>query len=85
MIKGVNKQIIEVNNPESIYFEKVVFYLRTGVQKLPTEISRREIDRFLGNENSKFKKKARFIRFLRFLTYIAIISIILIFILFFFR
>ena len=48
MIKGVNKQIIEVNDPDSIYFEKAVFYLRAGVRKLPAEVSSREIDRCFG-------------------------------------
>ncbi len=27
MIKGVTKKIVEINNPDSIYFEKAVFYL----------------------------------------------------------
>ena len=33
MIKGVNKRILEVNFPESEYFEKAVVFLRTD--KLP--------------------------------------------------
>ena len=43
MIKGVNKNIIEVNNPDSIYFEKAVFYLRPHIRQLPEEICREEI------------------------------------------
>lgn len=46
MVKGVNKKIIEVNNPDSIYFEKAVFYLKPEVRTLPDEIARREIDRY---------------------------------------
>lgn len=49
MIKGVNKQIIEVNNTDSIYFERAVFYLRPGVRTLPSEVSCREIDRVLAD------------------------------------
>ena len=36
MIKGVNKRILEVNFPESKYFEKAVVFLRTD--KLPSGI-----------------------------------------------
>ena len=28
MIKGVNKKVLEINNPQSIYFEKAVLYLK---------------------------------------------------------
>lgn len=49
MIKGVNKQIIEVNNTDSIYFERAVFYLRPSVRTLPSEVSCREIDRVLAD------------------------------------
>lgn len=27
MLKGVNKQVVEITNPESPYFEKVIFLL----------------------------------------------------------
>lgn len=47
MVKGVNKQIIEVNNPDSVYFERAVFYLKPGVRTLPVELSAREIDRLI--------------------------------------
>ncbi len=47
MVKGVNKQIIEVNNPDSIYFERAVFYLKPGVRILPAELSQREIDKLI--------------------------------------
>lgn len=30
MIKGVNKRIVEVSFPESVYFEKAVLFLRSG-------------------------------------------------------
>jgi len=29
MIKGINKQILEVTNPESPYFEKIIFFVRS--------------------------------------------------------
>ena len=49
MVKGVNKKIIEVNNPDSIYFEKAVFYLKPEVRILPDEIAHREIDRYVAS------------------------------------
>lgn len=49
MIKGVNKNIIEVNDPDSIYFEKAVFYLRPHIRRLPEEISREEIKLYLAD------------------------------------
>ena len=47
MIKGVNKKIIEINNPESIYFEKAVFYLRPEVMELPQQVAEEEIERYI--------------------------------------
>ncbi|MDE6520541.1 MAG: hypothetical protein K2K91_08860 [Ruminococcus sp.] len=58
MVKGVNKQIIEVKNPDSVYFEKVVFYLKSGVNILPDEISSREIDKYIENVGYKRKKSS---------------------------
>jgi len=47
MIKGVNKRIIEINNPESIYFEKAIFYLRPNVRELPTAVTEAEIKKYI--------------------------------------
>jgi hypothetical protein len=33
MIKGVNKQILEVTNTDSKYFEKIIFFVRPDAQK----------------------------------------------------
>lgn len=62
MIKGVNKKIIEVKNPDSIYFEKAVFYLRPHILELPEEISRQEISCYIaqiGLDNYSRKKHHR--------------------------
>ncbi len=40
MIKGVNKKIIEVNNPDSQYFDKVVLYIKPSVEVHSTEVDR---------------------------------------------
>lgn len=60
MIKGVSRQIIEVNNTESLYFDKAVFYLKPGVRILPEEISSREIDKYLTKNNICLTKHNNF-------------------------
>ncbi|MCD7890236.1 MAG: hypothetical protein LUG26_00225 [Ruminococcus sp.] len=49
MINGVNKRIIEINNPDSIYFEKAIFYLKPNVRELPTAVSEAEIRKYIDN------------------------------------
>lgn len=62
MLKGVNKRIIEINNPQSLYFEKAIFYLRPEVRELPAEIAQREVEKYIERtgisqaERSKRKK-----------------------------
>ncbi len=34
MIKGINKQILEVTNTESPYFEKIIFFVRPESQQI---------------------------------------------------
>ena len=47
MVKGVQKKIIEVNHPDSLYFERAVFYLKPGVTSLPQQLSRADADALL--------------------------------------
>lgn len=82
MVKGVNKQIIEVNNPESIYFERAVFYLKPGVRILPTELSEREINKIIapyidGRKMAASLRKGRILLYsvILILTVLLIISI----------
>ncbi|MBR3970833.1 MAG: hypothetical protein IKJ87_07115 [Ruminococcus sp.] len=79
MVKGVNKQIIEVNNPDSIYFEKAVFYLRPGIRMLPVELCQREINK-LTEPYSDMRKKAISLRRGRILlcSVIVVLSVLLI-------
>lgn len=37
MIKGINKQILEVTNPESKYFEKIIFFVTPEGQNAKAE------------------------------------------------
>ena len=47
MIKGVNKRIIEIKNPDSPYFERAVFYLRPHVLELPEDVADSEAAKFI--------------------------------------
>ncbi len=62
MIKGVNRQIIEVNNPESIYFERAVFYLKPGVKLMPEQVMRRELERYVTSIGEDYGRKKRRLR-----------------------
>lgn len=59
MIKGVTKKIIEINNPDSIYFEKAVFYLRPNVRELPQEVSRSEAQRYIAKLGLEYNRNRR--------------------------
>lgn len=61
MIKGVNKRIIEINNPDSIYFEKAIFYLKPNVRELPAAVTEKEIERFVSQIGLEYygQKKSR--------------------------
>ena len=41
MIKGVNKKVLEINNPQSIYFEKAVLYLKPNMSNAPEKLINR--------------------------------------------
>jgi hypothetical protein len=42
MVKGVNKRVLEINNPDSLYFEKAVFFLRPNMKNVPEKLMKRE-------------------------------------------
>lgn len=69
MIKGVNKKIIEVSKPDSVYFEKAVFYLKPEVSFFPDEKISDEIEsfqqsRFFSPGRRKSHKKTTYIFFI---------------------
>ncbi|MBQ9228102.1 MAG: hypothetical protein IJ168_04640 [Eubacterium sp.] len=45
MLKGVNKQILEVTNTESPYFEKIIFFVRPQGQQLSEKALRGEAEK----------------------------------------
>ena len=63
MIKGVNRKIIEVNNPDSPYFEKAVLYLKPNIAILHEAVSKKEAQRLIRSltfdDTEKLQKKRR--------------------------
>ena len=45
MIKGVNKQIIEVTNTQSPYFEKIVFFVSPTGKNQPSDLFHKEAEK----------------------------------------
>ncbi|WP_028516591.1 hypothetical protein [Ruminococcus flavefaciens] len=77
MIKGVNKKIIEINNPDSLYFEKAVLYLRPNVTIFPETISQKEAQRILSSLLPHENRKRSFFRNRRYILITAMILIII--------
>ncbi|MDR1674648.1 MAG: hypothetical protein LBR54_04275 [Oscillospiraceae bacterium] len=47
MLKGVNKKIVEINNPDSLYFEKAVLYVRPDIAGTSTKLISQQADSYL--------------------------------------
>lgn len=45
MIKGINKQILEVTNTESPYFEKIIFFVRPSSQNMNEQKLKNEAEK----------------------------------------
>lgn len=46
MLKGINKQILEITNTDSPYFEKIIFFVRPEGTKLAEGALQKEAERF---------------------------------------
>lgn len=58
MIKGVNKKIIEINNPDSQYFDKVILYIKPNREIQSSNELSYEVDKYLKSIiKDKNKKK----------------------------
>ena len=54
MIKGVNKNVIEINRPDSAYFERAVLYLKPDVKDVPLHAAQMEtLDYFRSGQKPK--------------------------------
>lgn len=61
MIKGINKQILEVTNTESPYFEKIIFFVRPEAQRMSEQSLQKEADK-ISKEMRKPPKTKRSVR-----------------------
>ncbi|SHM25737.1 hypothetical protein SAMN04487860_102237 [Ruminococcus flavefaciens] len=82
MIKGVNKKIIEINNPDSLYFEKAVLYVRPNITILPEAVSQKEAQRVLSALISAKQGRNRILKYRRHIIILSLIGIIIAFLLF---
>ncbi|MBE6741689.1 MAG: hypothetical protein E7570_05210 [Ruminococcaceae bacterium] len=55
MIKGINKQVLEVTNPQSPYFEKIVFFVKPASSQVEEKTLKEEAQRI----TEKMKKPPR--------------------------
>ncbi|MBR3631308.1 MAG: hypothetical protein IKN55_12665 [Oscillospiraceae bacterium] len=49
MVKGVNHRVIEINRPESAYFERAVLYLRPELSDSSLQAVELAAERYLGD------------------------------------
>lgn len=49
MIKGVNKQIVEINSTNSAFFEKAVLYVKPSMQDFSSKALAREAQHYINN------------------------------------
>ncbi|MCL1903113.1 MAG: hypothetical protein FWF94_01685 [Oscillospiraceae bacterium] len=47
MVKGVNKLIVEVSNPDSEYFEKAIFFVKPQMKDTPTKQLNKSADELI--------------------------------------
>jgi hypothetical protein len=47
MIKGVNKKIVEINNPKSLYFDKAILYVKPEMSDVPIRFLSQEAQNYL--------------------------------------
>ncbi len=56
MIKGVNKKVLEINNPQSIFFEKAVLYLKPNMSSVSYKLLRAEAQEMIRSMSPKQPK-----------------------------
>ena len=68
MLKGVNRQVVEISQPESAYFEKVIFFVRPEFSGISEAKIRSSADELIKNasppprerDSVKRREKLRF-------------------------
>ncbi len=52
MLKGVNRQVVEIPQPDSAYFEKVIFFVKPGFSEIGEQKLRKSADEMIKNATS---------------------------------
>lgn len=71
MLKGVNRQVVEVSHPESAYFEKVLFFVKPEAARINESKLKDKANALIKEaanpprERSKDKDKSRMKQFLK--------------------
>lgn len=60
MIKGINKQILEVTNTDSPYFEKIIFFVRPSTPKIGEKELENEAKKFASEVKKPPREKKSF-------------------------
>ncbi|MBE6716893.1 MAG: hypothetical protein E7573_08235 [Ruminococcaceae bacterium] len=57
MLKGINRQVLEVNQPENSYFEKVIFFVRPECFSVSESKLKNSADRLIKNASKPPEKR----------------------------
>lgn len=81
MVKGITKRIIEINNTDNVYFEKIILFVRPAKSTYPIKFlneQAKEYAKDLSGKKRTPKKKFSKVLFFVLLGLISLISIALI-------
>ena len=59
MIKGINKQILEVTNTDNPYFERVIFFVRPQSAKTDEQLLKKEAEKIAATAKTRKTFKQR--------------------------
>lgn len=57
MLKGVNRQVVEIPQPDSVYFEKVIFFVKPEFSDISETKIRSSADELIKNASPPPRKK----------------------------
>ncbi len=70
MLKGINKQILEVTNTNSPYFEKIIFFVRPNTSAVGEKALENEAKKLASQMNKPPKEKKSFRQFAKGAVYV---------------
>ena len=58
MLKGVNRQVVEIPQPDSIYFERVLFFVKPEFSEMSEQRLRSSADELIKNASPPPREKS---------------------------